>query len=91
MILATAETPNGHIYIRANSGEELREKYQQALKLAKEGPKFIGMRDGTRIPIEEYECESCSTIKLPVEDDTELTCPNCHGRNCDMEDVGCWD
>ena len=55
MIIARAETPNGFICIRAESDRVLREKYQQALELAEEGPRFIAMRDGTRIPIEEYE------------------------------------
>ena len=55
MIIARAETPNGSVCIRAKSGKELREKYQQALELAEEVPRFIAMRDGTRIPIEEYE------------------------------------
>lgn len=55
MIIARAETPNGFICIRAESDRVLREKYQQALELAEEGPRFIAMRDGTRISIEEYE------------------------------------
>lgn len=55
MILARAKTPNGFVCIRAKSGKELREKYQQALTLAEDGPKFIVLRDETRIPVEEYE------------------------------------
>ncbi len=43
---------------------------------------------------EEQICERCNSIMEPLNHfsyDGKLACPNCHGQNCEMKDIGCWD
>ena len=43
---------------------------------------------------EEQLCDKCNSIMMPLEPfnyQSKLACPNCHGRNCEMEEIGCWD